>query len=316
MFKDYKLNYNNSTDKKIKNNYLKEIHKRIIEFKDVNQLDGFKIINSISFDEIGPYIELNNQYKNIKMYINDQEYENVVMYILCFGNYEELETKMVLKILNGLNKDNFAFCDIGANLGWYSLNVKKNYLNSIIYAFEPSPVTFKKLENNLLLNNIKIDKIENIGLFDQEGKLDFYFNEIESGSSSLTNIREDENVKKIQVNVTKLDNWVKDNKIEKLDFIKCDVEGAEYFIYKGGIETIKKFKPVIFSEMLRKWSKKFGYHPNDIIEFLKNVGYNCYVINSNLGLTEIKEVTEETVETNFFFLNQENHKDIINSLCK
>ena len=48
MFKDYKLNYNNSTDKKIKNNYLKEIHKRIIEFKDVNQLDGFKIINSIS----------------------------------------------------------------------------------------------------------------------------------------------------------------------------------------------------------------------------------------------------------------------------
>ena len=126
----------------------------------------------------------------------------------------------------------------------------------------------------------------------------------------------DENVKKIQVNVTKLDNWVKDNKKEKLDFIKCDVEGAEYFIYKGGIETIKKFKPVIFSEMLRKWSKKFGYHPNDIIEFLKNVGYNCYVINSNLGLTEIKEVTEETVETNFFFLNQENHKDIINSLCK
>ncbi|WP_342228107.1 FkbM family methyltransferase [Rickettsiella endosymbiont of Rhagonycha lignosa] len=59
-----------------------------------------------------------------------------------------------------------------------------------------------------------------------------------------------------------------EQKMTKLDFIKCDVEGAELTIYTGGINVIREHKAIIFTEMLRKWSVKFNYHPNDIIALL------------------------------------------------
>jgi hypothetical protein len=51
----------------------------------------------------------------------------------------------------------------------------------------------------------------------------------------------------------------------KVDFIKCDVEGAELFVYQGAKATLMQQKPIVFTEMLRKWAAKFDYHPNDII---------------------------------------------------
>ena len=103
-----------------------------------------------------------------------------------------------------------------------------------------------------------------------------------------------------------MDTFVKDEKISALDFVKCDVEGAEYFVYQGGLETLKKFKPIIFSEMLRKWSAKFDYHPNDIINLLKQIGYLCFVIRGR-KLEEFTLMDENTLETNFIFLHKEKH---------
>jgi hypothetical protein len=63
--------------------------------------------------------------------------------------------------------------------------------------------------------------------------------------------------------------------------------------------------------MLRKWSAKFNYHPNHIIEFFKQLGYSPYVINSRDKLQKFDLVDENTVETNYFFLNNEKHADLI-----
>ena len=84
-------------------------------------------------------------------------------------------------------------------------------------------------------------------------------------------MREVKTTQKVECNVRRMDDFVKDENINRIDFIKCDVEGSELFVYQGGIESIDRFKPIVFSEMLRKWSNKFGYHPNDIINlFTKN----------------------------------------------
>lgn len=54
--------------------------------------------------------------------------------------------------------------------------------------------------------------------------------------------------------------------------------------------------------MLRKWSAKFGYHPNDIIDLFASVGYKCFVIKED-KLRKFARVDEETVGTNYFFLH-------------
>ena len=112
-----------------------------------------------------------------------------------------------------------------------------------------------------------------------------------------------------RVRPKKLDDFI-GKIVSKIDFIKCDVEGAEIFVIKGALETIKKSMPVLFLEMLRKWSAKFGYHPNDTIKILSDIGYRCYYLK-NGELIEIKKVTQRTKATNFFFLHFQKHRHFL-----
>jgi hypothetical protein len=124
----------------------------------------------------------------------------------------------------------------------------------------------------------------------------------------MVNLRETENFIKVKCSVKRLDDVFPSLGVNRLDFIKCDVEGSELLVFQGGYETIKKYKPMIFSEMLRKWASKFNYHPNKIISSLKDLGYRCFIIR-NGQLNEFFKMDDKTLETNFLFLHAEKHKD-------
>jgi hypothetical protein len=137
-------------------------------------------------------------------------------------------------------------------------------------------------------------------------ELEFFFDKERCGASSMVNLRGTKNTVNVKCTVKRLDHVFPSLGVNRLDLIKCDVEGAEKLVFEGGIETIKKYKPIIFSEMLRKWAKKFDYHPNGIIKLLATIGYDCYIIHHN-NLQKIECVTDDTVETNFVFLNKSKH---------
>lgn len=88
------------------------------------------------------------------------------------------------------------------------------------------------------------------------------------------------------------------------NIIKCDVEGAELLVFKGGAETLEKYKPIIQCEMLRKWAKRFNYHPNDIISFLGKLGYECFTLHDG-KLDRFETMTVDTVDMNFYFIHPE-----------
>jgi hypothetical protein len=139
----------------------------------------------------------------------------------------------------------------------------------------------------------------------------------------LVNVAEKENIQIFRCKVETLDGYVSCTN-SKVDFIKCDVEGAELFVFRGGISTLKEQQPIVFTEMLRKWSAKFNYHPNDIIEFFRPLGYAAYTIypspiqfnSKGIKLREFNFVDENTIETNYFFLHREKHASIINRLVE
>jgi hypothetical protein len=117
---------------------------------------------------------------------------------------------------------------------------------------------------------------------------------------------------KVACKIERLDSFVARTGT-RIDFIKCDVEGAELLVLTGGSETLKKFKPMVFAEMLRKWAAKFNYHPNQIIEFMAGLGYRCFVGREG-KLVEFKVMDENTIETNFFFLHGVAHVAKIKAL--
>jgi FkbM family methyltransferase len=223
--------------------------------------------------------------------------------ILNFGRYEFNEIEMMLKLIDpGHN-----VFDIGANVGWHSFNVAKRYPDANVYAFEPIPATFDYLQLNLRLNGLSNIHPHNFGFSDREGDLLFYYQPQGAGlvNASSVNLSNNENASQVTCRVRRIDDFIGETGL-RVDFIKCDVEGGELFVYRGAEQVLKAESPIVFTEMLRKWSAQFGYHPNEIIELFAGLGYRCFVVSEDF-LAEFWGMDDDTVDTNFFFLHANKH---------
>jgi FkbM family methyltransferase len=226
-----------------------------------------------------------------------------------FDMYEKEDSEMLFRLV----KNGDTIFDIGANIGWYTNHLSKKLPKSQIYSFEPIPETFSQLKNNTIINDSKNVILNNIALSAKIETLSFYYSPTVTGASSTRNITDNLNMFRLECNANTIDNYMSQNNIEKLDFVKCDVEGAEYFVFQGGKDTFKNHLPIVFTEMLRKWAKKFDYHPNDIINYLSQFGYQCFICSKG-KLKSIECIYDSTLETNFFFLHPTKHINILNSI--
>jgi FkbM family methyltransferase len=286
--------------------YAKEMHKShqsLFEYAEF-----IRDTDIASIEIVDGNVIMTTRSKGIKM-LSDQIDERLVpVTILNFGKYEESES-LVLSQLIG---ENFNIFDVGANIGWYSLNLAKTYPKSHLYAFEPIPHSFNYLERNIALNKLENITTFNCGLSDKDGIAVFWFYPEASGASSRANILGMDSVQKTPCLLRRLDDVVDELDVA-VDFIKCDTEGSELFVFKGGVNTIKYFKPIVFSELLRKWAAKFNYHPNQVIDFFTDLGYLCFTAKDQ-HLEKFERMDENTVETNFFFLHSQKHAAQISKL--
>lgn len=186
--------------------------------------------------------------------------------------------------LNNLNPTP-TFIDIGANTGSYSLLPIAND-NINCYAFEPNPVAFDILSENVELNQL-MDKVKlfNNGIWSENKMLDLKIpvDKIDSGLSTFGNnpsrFKYDNKAGEFtthSVECFTLDSFIKENNIDGVDAIKIDTEGAELDILKGGIETLKKYKPLLLMEYDDKNTNQFGYDRSKIVDFLKEIGYTNF----------------------------------------
>jgi FkbM family methyltransferase len=243
----------------------------------------------------------------VRIYVNTDK-RTATLESLNFGSYEVDDLLMMSQLIKAGN----TVFDIGANIGWYSLHLSKRIAGVRVFAFEPVPNTYRSLVRNIAINNGCDIQPFNIGFSDRQGTIDFFYDPAVSVRASAAKLVDSDQLTKIVCTIRTLDDFVVERGVG-IDFIKCDVEGGELLVLRGAMGTLARDKPIVFAEMLRKWSAKFNYHPNDIISLMGNVGYTCFVTKAN-KLVQVKEVTEQTVETNFFFLNSQRHSDLIRSL--
>ena len=133
-----------------------------------------------------------------------------------------------------------------------------------LFAFE---VIYDKMKHPLLdsiLQKIQEIKMINKVLWDGKETLEFDINHDGLGGSSITKANQRKNATKKQVESISIDEFMEENKIEKLDFIKLDIEGAELNTLKGGINSIKKHRPQIAVAIYHK-----NEHLTDIPLYLK-----------------------------------------------
>lgn len=241
----------------------------------------------------------------LRLTVDRQDSRFIPIEILNFGTFDPVD-KALIYTLAGASRTIF---DIGGNIGWYALNFSRLPGVEAVHSFEPIPRTFAFLKKHVAMNNAGNVILNNIGLSSAPGKAEFFWSEEETGSSSMRNIQDRDNAHRAECTLSTLDDYVSAHGCH-IDFIKCDVEGAELFVFQGGTKTLARDLPAIYTEMLRKWSAKFGYHPNDLIALLKGHGYLCAAMEDG-QLQRVPCVTEDTQATNFFFLHPEKHARVL-----
>jgi FkbM family methyltransferase len=207
-----------------------------------------------------PEIDIDNSGENADvMFRSIKRDQNYLDYIIS-----KLESKSV-------------FIDVGANLGHFSLQVAKQ-TNCTCYSFEPLPINLKNLKENIELNALNNIFVVPFALGDKKGHSYFSTNL----AVQANRIVKEKDFNSIEIECTTLDDFAYENKIEKVDFIKADIQGAEFLFLKGAEKTIKRCKPYIMLES-DDLSLQFGYKREEMFKWLHAIGYpNFLTINGDI----------------------------------
>lgn len=144
-------------------------------------------------------------------------------------------------------KEGCRVLDIGAHIGLFAVIAAQVVGNrGKVLAFEPAPATYKLLQKTVRINK-KTDTIEAIqkAVGRKAGKTVFYISDNDAdNSNSMVSYLKDRALRGIEIDVTTIDEVVAEKKLTGVDFIKMDVEGAEFDALCGAAKTLNNMRPV------------------------------------------------------------------------
>lgn len=187
-----------------------------------------------------------------------------------------------------VRQDSVSF-DIGANYAYYTVRLAKLSPKGTIYAFEPIPPTFKVCSNIVrhygLKNVVMLEKgvgAENLTMQFEVPLQDSGF--ISGGQAHFAGRHSELAEKKIYYpwdrnrtygcQVISIDREFPS--LERLDFIKMDIEGAELYALKGMANTLKRLRPIILIEICKFWLSGFNITAKEISDFICGLDYDIY----------------------------------------
>lgn len=179
--------------------------------------------------------------------------------------------------------------DVGAHFGYLAKEFCRLRPQARIHCFEPVEYTRSVLVRVMKPYGNAV--IEDFALSDTNGWVDISIPIKSSGNLGIglshfgAEVARDYIVEKIRT--VRLDDYVADQGIPRLDFIKCDVEGAEFLVFKGGVSAIEKFRPVVYAEILDRHTRRLGYAAQDIFDFFSERNYRSFVMGSAGELVEV-----------------------------
>lgn len=220
--------------------------------------------------------------------------EDVGRLIYYLRDYESEYTDYLLRALRA---DDIC-CDVGANLGYYTVLMAKMVPQGKVYAFEPDPFSHALLQLNVQLNGLKNVVLNRLALADHPGVASF----VQCTDSAFNSFRDTARRAVsgvIEVAVTTLDQFVSVNNVRRVDFVKVDVEGAEGLVIAGASKLLRDsvLRPrLLLVELFEENHKTFGDTAAGIIEGLRR---NHYVPLSASGEKLTGFIPDELI--NVFF---------------
>jgi len=191
------------------------------------------------------------------------------------GGFEYLvygwRTSEVEPLIRGLREDAIVL-DIGANVGVWTRLFSSHCKSGHVYAFEPSEPTIKRLERNCQTRaNITIISC---ALGAESGKVQFSGNDVDS---KLRSMQSSPSASTVAVTTRRLDDWVRENGITRIDFMKIDVEGFEEEVLIPSIDVLERYKPTLCFEFVPEFAgSRSSFRGKQLMPALRALGYRIF----------------------------------------
>jgi FkbM family methyltransferase len=190
------------------------------------------------------------------------------------------------------------FFDVGANIGTFTLVAAHKAFRGQVHAFEPSAHHFARLARNVALNRFENVVLNQRGLYDQPGEATLFLpsqaGEMNnSGAASLYTFRSEE-VKQVSeaVSLMRLDDYIRNLNIQRVDIIKIDIEGAEIKALEGARDTIMRFRPLVLMEVDLDNLARADCSPDQVLELWKSLNYEVSIIHMTEKAIPVKSRRE------------------------
>jgi FkbM family methyltransferase len=169
--------------------------------------------------------------------------------------------------------------DIGANVGYFTMLFADLIgKGGQVHSFEPIPATFKQLSRNIgRFPGYKGVYLNCAAVGDQQRTTAMLLPCDDHGQAALIRHQDGswkdaaDQVRSIDVEMIRFDDYAAN--LARIDFIKCDVEGAELLFLRGAGATLRRCRPKLCLEMDERWMKSFGWSANDVFQLLRQIGY-------------------------------------------
>ena len=162
--------------------------------------------------------------------------------------------------------------DVGANIGYYSLGAALRVgPTGQVHAFEPTPSVHQRLVANIELNGLHQVVAHACAVTDAAGSATMYDLPGNSGAHSLG--RHAASRGSYTVSTIRLDDYVHEHDVPRLDLVKLDIEGAEVLALRGMHELLRRFRPHVLLEINPKCLRRLGFSAGDVVEMLQEHGY-------------------------------------------
>lgn len=180
------------------------------------------------------------------------------------------EVSLILSML----EPGMTFLDVGASEGLFTIAAATKVGTAGVFAFEPSPSAYGILNRNLQLNGLSGIHVAQVAL-----------GEPTSGSIFQDNARCGEGAGTSgSVRRTTIDDFLGERKIPNVGVMRSNIGGAELILFRGARHLLRRTDaPTLFLEAVQSRTRRFGYHPVEILWLLGSCGYSLFTLNSETG---------------------------------
>jgi FkbM family methyltransferase len=227
--------------------------------------------------------------------INLTANDHLQLLLYYLGTFEPHSLKQLYSVPRG-----GTIIDVGANIGLYTIRAcaivgPKGHVVSI----EAAPPHADAVQKNIELNDVHNATLLNCAVGDMNGFAVLTLpRDTNLGMFTLGDV---DGVEKFRVPIRRIDDIISENNVDRVDFIKMDIEGSELHALRGARQTLERFHPTILIELNEIALKRCGTSSREVKSFLSSLGYKGSIIGRR-GLEPIAEETSHECDECLFVL--------------